>query len=80
MATQAKLVLAICALHNFVCSHDPDDAKQYDTEDNFNLRHVVPTDALGHNVSQAERRRASTRRDQIAVAMWRQYQEYLETH
>lgn len=75
--TQTKLVLAICALHNFVRSYDPDDIAQYDLEE---LEREVPrthNSELGHHVSHAETTRANSRRDEIARAMWQQYQEFI---
>ena len=74
---QAKLVAAICVLHNFIRVHDPDDTSDEDWEELE--RHAPQREARdfgGHTIGQAEQNRASRKRDEIAAAMWRQYQEY----
>ena len=76
--TQAKLVLAICALHNFIGSYDPDDAASYDISELDRDSPFPQAEELGHNLSQQESRRANSRRDMIAKEMWEQYQEYLQ--
>lgn len=78
--TQAKLVLAICALHNFILSYDPDDGEMYDAPELERGTPIPQPDELGRHISTAESRRAGVRRDQIAKDMWEQYQEYLDNN
>ena len=75
---QAKLVNAICALHNFIWTYDPKDG------DEINLTEVERTspqslqEDFAIDVTAAEREEASKKRDQIAKAMWEQYVAYNE--
>jgi hypothetical protein len=79
--TQSKITLALCVLHNFIRVHDPQDLsgeKKEEVEAELNRR--APRrgpEEYGHYVSPEESSRASNRRDQIAKAMWEQYQSYL---
>ena len=77
---QAKLVLAVCALHNFIRSYDPEDGVAYDTEEI--IREVTQPEAeqFGTRITREESEEASQRRDEIAHAMWAQYQEYLQAN
>ena len=71
---QAKVVLALCALHNFIRVHDPDDLDDQDREEEIERRPPMPTTAdLRNRVNQAERDRATARRDKIARDMWEEY-------
>ena len=78
--TQAKIPGVIAVLHNFVHTHDPDDFADGD-EDGDNMDsdsdhgengYEIPItpENLGGHISQAERDRASAKRDKIAKAMW----------
>jgi hypothetical protein len=75
---QAKLVNAICALHNFIWAYDPDDG------DEINLTEVerASPQHLWENftvdVTVIEREEASEKWDQIAKVMWEQYVAYNE--
>jgi hypothetical protein len=73
---QAMFVPAMGALHSFIRIYDPDDMDD-DVSNEVERRSppVQPGD-LGGNISRAEQTRASTRRDEIAKAMWAQYVEY----
>jgi hypothetical protein len=76
---QAKLVNAICALHNFIRAYDPEDVNDINgiTEvERASPQHLREDFAV--DVSTAERVEASKRRDQIAKAMWEQYIAYNE--
>ena len=81
LQTQAKIPAALAALHNFIRIHDPDDNAQDedDYEEDHNLRSPVEIHAehLGGHISQAEKDRASAKRDAIATAMWVDYQNVL---
>jgi fumarylacetoacetate (FAA) hydrolase family protein len=76
LAKQAKLVNAICALHNFIRAYDPEDGDDINlTEvERASLQHLREDFAV--DVSVIEREEASKRRDQIAKAMWEQYVAY----
>jgi len=68
---QAKVVPALCALHNFIRVHDPDDL---DDQEEVGRQPPVPSMAdLGSRVNRAERDRAIAKREQIAHDMWDDY-------
>ena len=76
MDLQACLPPALAAIHNFICNLNPTDLNNF-TE----VEHIQPgwhsgdlEDALPHC---AEKERANNRNDNIANAMWVQYQQYL---
>jgi hypothetical protein len=69
--TQAQMVAAVAALHNFIILHDPSEisSREVDTEpnvDDFWSMHQA-------TVPREERTRAAERRDRIAMAMWEDY-------
>jgi hypothetical protein len=74
LATQAKLVSAICIIHNFARIYDPDtdedDALTLEVERRSPQRE---RDEFGGHISHRERDDANARRDEIANAMWAQY-------
>lgn len=78
LGKQAKIVNAICALHNFIQAYDPED------ENDINLTEIERAtpqhlrEDFAIDVTRAEREEASERRDQIAKAMWEQYVAYNE--
>jgi hypothetical protein len=83
LRTQSKIPGAVAVLHNFVHIHDPDDLA-YEDGDNDDSddegppnRSEIPItpETLGGHISQAEKDRASAKRDQIAQAMWADYVE-----
>ena len=77
LATQAKMVPAICVLHNFIRIHDVDDIPEIE---GFRSRGQA-TGALmglGGDISNAERNRASELRESIAKAMWTSYQSIID--
>ncbi|KAF8871546.1 hypothetical protein BD779DRAFT_1453842, partial [Infundibulicybe gibba] len=89
LRTQAKIPCALAALHNYIRIHDPDDATGGDSDaeesnnlDIPNIAHyeadVDVSDDLGAHISTAEKERAAARRDNIAMAMWDDYQRELE--
>jgi hypothetical protein len=66
--------------------HDPDDEADKDGDNCDNedddagipLPQILLTpENLGYHISQAEKKRASAKRDEIAKAMWADYQETL---
>lgn len=90
---QAMFIVAMALLHNFIRVHDPnDDASHLDDtwiRNCFGLQSVssdgsdqdeedIEEGELSSEITPKERERATRRRDIIAKAMWRQYQEVLE--
>ena len=70
MEIQAQIPAALCAIHNFICTHDIDESL---TEPEF--VDYIPNDH-DHNASAAaaaEADRSSGRRDIIAQQMWDDY-------
>ena len=79
MRTQARLPAALGALHNFICNNDPGDVGDFDDDDEENLynRGQPFTGELAEGVpTRVEREQASQRQDNIAKAMWAQYQQH----
>jgi hypothetical protein len=76
LRTQAKMVPAICVLHNFIHIHDNDDLPEVHQVPGANHGVVVTggVEGLGGDISSAERNQASELRDSIAKAMWDSYQ------
>jgi hypothetical protein len=72
----ARLPPALAALHNFIRIHDPNEINDFLQEDpDLEPRHVGEL-ADGYP-SAAEKQAANARRDEIAQAMWIQYQLHL---
>jgi len=86
LRTQAKIPCALAALHNYIRIHDPDDDATEDfdflddstTETNPYGNLHQESDDLGGHISNAEKQRASDRRDDIARAMWADYERERE--
>ena len=71
---QAKVVLALCALHNFIRVHDPDDLEDEGWEEEIERQPPIPSTAdLGMRVNRAEQGRAVARQERIARDMWDDY-------
>jgi len=76
---EAKILLAIAALHNFIWLLDLDDEAEMDGDydasemDDTDTQPINP-DHLGSYISPAEKERANMTRDIIARAMWNNYQ------
>jgi hypothetical protein len=95
METQAMLVPAIAALHNFLRIHDgSDDAQDLENEARDTPQHEgtgrlgeflelepreISPEELGMYISDEEKARASARRDRIAKQMWDDYLVELES-
>jgi hypothetical protein len=84
LAVQAKLVPALCVLHNFIRIHDPEDEEELDSDDDeveveadqeIQITQQRKED-FGCSITPAEREQAARKRDDIAKAMWAQYIEY----
>jgi hypothetical protein len=69
----ARLPPALAALHNFIRIHDPNEIGDFLQEDP--VERVAGELADGFP-NAAERQVANERRDEIAQAMWAQYQAY----
>lgn len=77
LATQTKIVTALCVLHNFIRVHNPDeDLGQLDEVERRSPSRVASD--FGGTVSPQEKARAKDKRDRIANAMWQDYQDYLQ--
>ncbi|KAF8151323.1 hypothetical protein B0H34DRAFT_664762, partial [Crassisporium funariophilum] len=70
MAIQTKAPPGLAATHNFIMDHNPGDINEYPQENEFG------TLADGA-VTQAEKDRATAMRNDIAEAMWNDYQQVL---
>ena len=71
---QARVIPALCALHNFIRVHDPDDLDNQDLQEEIERQSPVPGVAeLRNRVNQAEKKRAVARQEQIASNMWADY-------
>jgi len=72
---QGRIASAICVLHNFIHTHDPQDLED---EEGTEISEATQS---GNDVIQsipaAEAAAANRRRDQIAHDMWTQYQGVL---
>jgi hypothetical protein len=80
MDYQARIPAALAAIHNFIRIHDADELEGF-LDANDMERGFFAGDAgeLAQGQTRtAEKRRANTRRDEIAAAMWEQYQEELQ--
>jgi len=79
LQTQAKILLAIAALHNFIQLFDPDDEAEMDGDydackiDDTDTQPINP-DHLSSYILPAEKERANMMRDIIARAIWNNYQ------
>jgi hypothetical protein len=74
LATQAKMVPAICVLHNFIRIHDMDDIPVVEGFRRATSAFV----GLGGDISSAERNEASELRESIAIAMWDSYKSIID--
>lgn len=83
----ARIVVATAVLWNFIRIHDPTDTEsgQVNVAGGETVRGVnteafeIHEESLGGFISDTEKSRADTRRDDIAEAMWTDYLAILET-
>lgn len=81
--TQVKLIYALAGLHNFIRQHphvDPDDEEAediYEEGDPSPVSHASNPTPASIKASTLTSDRMNKRRDDIAAAMWIDYQEYL---
>lgn len=84
--TQAEIVTALCALHDFIRIYDPDEIHDFDgLMDSVYMcsvgSRVSEGLALGSsNISTAEKWQADHKRDRVAEEMWASYQQTLAEH
>ena len=71
LASQAQIVPALAALHNFIVTHDPSEISLQEVETEPNADDVWSTYQAA--IPREERTRAGQRRDNIALAMWEEY-------
>lgn len=74
---QGRIASAICVVHNFIRIHDPEDLPDPDDEDNNSITPFNASFSGNGTISSQERSAAVKRRDDIANAMWVQYQQNL---
>lgn len=78
MAIQARILPALCAIHNFIRIHDSEEINDFPT-DFYDPSPGERNGDLGNGAATAaEREWAAERRDQIAEEMWQDYQNILE--
>lgn len=84
MDIQSQVPPALAALHNFIMDHDPQDINEYlnDNKEDLDPNPGQPQEnafgALASGaVTRTERNRATQKRDEIAQAMWNDYQRVL---
>ena len=84
MAIQAKAPPGLAATHNFIMDHDPGDINEYfdDNEEDLDPNPGYPEEnefgtLADGAVTQAEKDRATVTRNDIAEAMWNDYQQVL---
>lgn len=80
MYWQARLPPALGVIHNFIRIHDPDEINDFSFEDFNGTIHRDNGGGIGlaaGPAGPAERARAEKKRDEIAQAMWVDYQALL---
>jgi hypothetical protein len=87
METQAQIPSALVALHNFILEHDESDLDRWIVDEQAadllpGARRTQPVDfgrlSSSDRVLGAEKARAEQMRDQLANAMWTDYQQMLQ--
>ena len=83
MDIQARIPPALCALHNFIRRHDPSDIEDYTIMTELDYSHIQVDDpGIGdlamHVLTAADRGHADEAREQIAQAMWNDYQHIVQ--
>ena len=75
IATQAKLVPALCALHNFIRIYDPADEMEITEEEieGFITSEEPAIGSLQNGIPAAETARSNERRELISKEMWDSY-------
>ena len=79
---QGQIATAICVLHNFIRTHDPEDIVDLDDaelEEVPRSRSALVQEPSVVGISACEAREAAERRDRIAEDMWVKYQAVLRS-
>ena len=71
LQVQARIPAALCAIHNFISIHDPDEDTILTVDDNDNT--PLDDDREPFAAAAAEIDTPSMKRDRIAQAMWDDY-------
>jgi hypothetical protein len=75
LEVQARIPVALSALHNFIRIHDPDEGSVSDIDDDYVSNDADRNDTTPGLRAEAEgREEVDARRDQIAEEMWADYQ------
>lgn len=72
MIVQSRIPPALAGVHNFIRTHDVDEIHEF--EEAFDPTPGLYGELAEGPARRAEIARATTHRDQIASAMWRDYQ------
>src|ERR1700678_2977377 len=75
MQIQAQIPAALCAIHNFISHHDPDEDEMEDLDDGGDGDDGGNDE---HRACNEEAIEPSVRRDRIAQGMWDDYKRLLE--
>ena len=83
--TQVKLVYALAGLHNFIRQHPHIDSNDEESEDIYEFGDPSPPARASwptpvDKISTSTSIRINQKRDDIATAMWHDYQRYLSEH
>jgi hypothetical protein len=74
LRSQAQLVSALAVVHNFIRIHDLDDFPEEEDEEDEGREEDRDIGTLQGNITTNEHERAVERRDEIAQAMWADYE------
>lgn len=78
--THAKLVHALCLLHNYIQVYDPDDFDEDDIESSQQTNPVPGASMFGGDITSEEHQEAADHRDRIAKEIWDSYVDYVATN
>jgi hypothetical protein len=70
---QARIPVALGAIQNFICQYDPDELATFEGFDPCSGPNVE--ELAEGPITQLQSDRGSAKRDEIASAMWEQYQQ-----
>jgi hypothetical protein len=75
--TQAQFVCGLAVVHNFIRIYDPEDFADYEDDEDEDEPPEEGNDGFGalqRGVTAAEKTRAEAKREEIALAMWADYE------
>jgi hypothetical protein len=78
---QAKIPAALCAIHNFIHHHDPQEGEISENIDSERSNHTshAGDETVGPGMeSEIDDSNVHARRERIATAMWENYQQVLQ--